>query len=708
MTRYLIVLALLGIGAQGMAQCGPLVASTDQGLNWKAKLKKADDLYGSGSYYSAIEYYECALQENPGYADALMGLGMAYYAARDYASALPNFKQAYESDNEKHKMAQYYWGLMQKMTGEYQAALTTLKDFNKTYRGTDREIKGKAKDEYEGCTLAMNLLNQVEKNTHVEHAGKTINDAYTELSPRYYDSDDQILYASLKVVENKDIVLNKGDKMPHVKVFTSKWNGQKWSPGQEMDAFNDKKLHTGNVSFSPDGKKAVFTKCSDDKGTDIHCEIFLSEEQGGSWSDPVSLSFNDKKFSNTHPAFASIRGKEAIIFASNREGGTGGMDLWSSTYERGAWQEPRNLGRKINSWGDEITPYFDAKEDILYYSSNGVVNIGGHDIFKSKISGTRWATPINMGYPWNSSVDDMYYVHNSTGKKGFLVSNREGGIALKSPTCCDDIWSWETVIPPVFWIMGNVYIEGDPTRTPVPDANVDLYYLQADTTLDIRVSSSDTLFAFFRGTEYENFRLDATKQGFTRGTGTTSTVGLGPSDDTVYVDLYLRQIDTGVIVLRNLYFDLDECYIRTDAVPSLDTVYQILIRNPNIQIELASHTDSRNTHEYNEKLSQCRADSSKAWLVKRGIPEERIVAVGYGERKLLNECADGVPCNNIKHQVNRRTEFRVIGEIPGAIVKYDSREVQAAMQNAGTNAINQTLWNFEEAPEGPQEEPQER
>jgi outer membrane protein OmpA-like peptidoglycan-associated protein len=242
----------------------------------------------------------------------------------------------------------------------------------------------------------------------------------------------------------------------------------------------------------------------------------------------------------------------------------------------------------------------------------------------------------------------------------------------------------------------------------VPDANVDLYYLTADTTLDIRVSSADTLFAFFRGTEYENFRLDATKQGFTRGTGTTSTVGLGPDNDTVYVDLYLRQIDTGVIVLRNLYFDLDECYIRSDAVPSLDTVYQILMRNPNIQIELGSHTDSRNTHEYNEKLSQCRADSSKAWLVKRGIPEQRIVAVGYGERKLLNECADGVQCSNIKHQVNRRTEFRVIGEIPGAIVKYDDSEVKAAMQNTGTSAINQTLWNFEEAPDQPQEEPQER
>jgi outer membrane protein OmpA-like peptidoglycan-associated protein len=208
--------------------------------------------------------------------------------------------------------------------------------------------------------------------------------------------------------------------------------------------------------------------------------------------------------------------------------------------------------------------------------------------------------------------------------------------------------------------------------------------------------------------------LDATKQGFTRGTGTTSTVGLGPNDDTVYVDLYLRQIDTGIIVLRNLYFDLDECYIRPDAEPSLDTVWQILTRNPNIQIELASHTDCRDSYSYNERLSQCRADSSKAWLVKRGIDPERIVAVGYGERKLLNECAcEGgmkVDCTDLQHQINRRTEFRVIGEIPGTIVKYDQAEVEYAIEHGKEvtgGGINQVPWNFED-PEEPKEEPQER
>jgi outer membrane protein OmpA-like peptidoglycan-associated protein len=505
--------------------------------------------------------------------------------------------------------------------------------------------------------------------------------------------------------------------MPRVQVMSSRWNGTQWNKGQEVESLNDKKYHVGNVSFSADGDKAVFTRCTDDKGAEIHCDICLSEKQGD-WSSPEVLSFNDKKFTNTHPTFASIRGKEAIIFASDREGTTGGMDLWYTTFERGSWQMPRNLGRKINTWGDEITPYFDFEEEVLYFSSNGNPNVGGHDVFKSKISGTRWATPINMGFPLNSCVDDMYYTHNSKRDKGFIVSNRVGSIALKSPTCCDDIWSFEVIIPPVFWIMGNVYLEGDRTMTPIPDANVDLYYLQADTTLDIRVSSSDTLFGFFRGTEYENFRLEATKQGYIRGNATTSTVGLGPEDDTVYVNLYLKQIDTGIIVLRNLYFDLDKANIRKDAEPSLDTVLQILRKNPNIQIELASHTDCRDTYDYNIDLSQRRADSSKAWLVRRGIPEDRIVAVGYGETKLLNECeCEGnkvVPCTDLQHQVNRRTEFRVLGEIPGAIVKYDKSEVDYAIKHGKeitTGGTNQTLWNFEdepEEPEEPEEAPQQR
>jgi len=709
--RYLIILTFVIIGFRTAAQS--LIAPEDKNLNWKAKLKKADDLYTNGSFYSAIDYYHAVLDENPGYPDALMGLGMTYYAARDYQSALGNFKQAFDADNDRYQMAHYYWSLMLKMTGDYQKAFDELKVFYRAYRGSDRTMKAIAKAEYDGCTLAMDLLGQVDETVHVHHGGKTINAAYTELSPMYYGSDNKLLYSSLRVEGDSIIRLKKGGgKMPRARVLSADWNGERWTGSSEVDAFNDKRYHTGNVSFSPDGKKAVFTMCTDDKGKDVRCDIYMSERSGGDWGAPELMEFNDKKANNTHPALGMYRGKEAIFFSSDREGTTGGMDIWYTIFERNAWQNPRNLGRRINTLRDEITPYFDIEEDVLYFSSNGLPNVGGFDIFVSKLSGTRWAVPVNIGFPYNSSVDDMYYVHNSKRNRGFFVSNRIGSIALKSPTCCDDIWSFEIIIPPVFTIMGHVYLEGDETMTPIADANVDLYYLHADTTLDIRVSSSDSMFAFFRGTEYENYRLEATKQGFIRGVGTTSTIGLGPNDDTVYVDLYLKLIDTGIIVLRNLYFDLDKAYIRPDAEPSLDTVLQILTKNPNIQIELASHTDCRNTYEYNEDLSQRRADSSKAWLVKRGIPEDRIIAVGYGEQRLLNECeCEGnkvVPCTDIQHQVNRRTEFRVVGEIPGAIVRYDKSEVDYAIEHGKRitgGGINQILWNFEDTPEEPEESP---
>lgn len=706
--KRLFTLAVLISLSLNLAAQGSLIAPEDKNLNWKGKLKKAESLLESGSFYSAIDYYLAVIDESPGHADATFGAGMAYYAARDYENAKGYFKKAYEADNKQYIMAQYYWGLMLKMTGEYQPAFDELKKFYRAYRGSDRNMKRIAKEEYEGCTLAMDLLNKVDERVTITHGGMGVNAAYTELSPKYFhDNENMLIYGSLRVEGDSIIKLSKGNnKMPRARIFTSKWNGEQWSSGTEFADLNDKKFHTGNASFSEDGKTVYYSRCTDDKGADVKCDIYYSElKGGGSWSDPKPFEFNDKKANDTHPTMARIRKKDALIWASDRERSVGGLDLWYSTFDRGRWQTPRNLGRKINTFGDEMTPWFDFDEDVLYFSSNGLENVGGLDIFKSKVSGTRWAKAINMGFPVNSSVDDMYYTHSANNKKGFFVSNRVGSIALKSPTCCDDIWAFEIIIPPVFTIMGNVYIEGDETKTPVADANVDLFYMQADTILDLRVSSPDTMFGFFRGTEYENYRLIATKQGFTRGTGTTSTVGLGPEDDTVYVDLYLRNLDTGIIVLRNLYFDLDKDFIRDDAIPSLDTVYQILIANPNIQIELASHTDSRNTHAYNEDLSQRRANSSKAWLVEKGIDSERIVAVGYGETKLLNECADGVRCTNLQHQINRRTEFRVIGEIPGTIVRYDKREVENAIENAagGTGAINQTPWNFEEEPEEEEE-----
>lgn len=710
--RYLFLLGcLLLLGWQnGYAQIDP----EDESLSYKGKLKKADRLMEEGSYYNAIDYYKAVIDERPEMADVAFKLGQVLYQARNYREALTYFKMAFDSDNDEYRLAQYYYATMLKMTGQYEEAIENYENFRRRYRERGREailLKRLVRDDVEGCEMALEMVNDT-LNVEFTHLGNNINGLYTEFSPRLVKEDSLLIFASMRV--DSVPVLEDDDKkavVPKAKLLQSFWNGEEWIEAREMDGpFNDEKMHVGNGSFTQDGNMFFFTKCSSDQAAKVRCDIYFSERKdNGDWSKPKKVpGVNDPYATNTHPIIVpyNSRGDEMLMFVTDREeGGQGGLDIWYSPIFRGDFREPRNLGRRINTPGDELSPWYNFEEEILYFASNGHPNVGGYDVFASKGSGRRWAKPINLGMPINSPVDDFYYIHYAEGEKGFLVSNRDGSISPKWPNCCDDIWTFEYVYPPEFTILGQVYEEGDSTRTPIDSASVELFLADANRLVDSNTTADSEGYGFFVGTQFANFRLEARKPGYVYGVNTTSTVGLEESD-TLYVDLYLTPIkDIGTIVLRNVYFDLDKAFIREDAKPSLDSVYNILQANPNIQIELSSHTDSRAPDEYNMKLSQRRADSSKAYLVSKGIDPERIVAVGYGESQLLNDCEDGVPCTDIEHQINRRTEFKIIGEIENAIVTYDRSEIEELQKRKkkGTLKGDEDIWEFDEEDEGEEE-----
>lgn len=703
--RYLMLLGclLLLVGQNSFGQIDP----EDESLSYKGKLKKADRLVEEGSYYNAIDYYKAVIEERPDMGDVALKLGQVLYKARNYNEALTYFKMAFDADNEEYRLAQYYYALMLKMTGQYKDAITNFEEFRRQYRERGEEalrLRRLVREQVEGCELALSM-NPDTINIEMTHLGNNINDLYTEFSPRLVKEDSLLIFASMKV-DSVPVIksTDKKAKVPKAKLMQSFWDGEQWIEAREMDGpFNDEKMHVGNGSFTQSGKTFFFTKCTDDNGANVRCDIYYSKLEEGEWSKPKKVpGVNDPYATNTHPMVVpySSRGDEMLLFVTNREGGTGGLDIWYSVIDErdGDFREPRNLGRRINSAGDEVSPWYNYQEGILYFSSNGHPNIGGYDVFASKGSGRRWANPINLGMPINSSVDDFYYIHHNEGEEGFIVSNRDGSISPKWPNCCDDIWTFKYVYPPEFTILGQVYIKGDSTRTPVDSANVDLILADNNTTIDSNMTLNGEGYGFYVGTRFANFRLEARKPGYVYGMNTTSTVGLKASD-TLYVDLYLTPIkDIGTIVLRNVYFDLDKAFIRDDAKPSLDSVYNILKANPNIKIELSSHTDSRAPDAYNLKLSQRRADSSKAYLVEKGIDPERIVAVGYGESQLLNDCDDGVPCTEIEHQINRRTEFKIIGEIENAIITYDRSEIEEVQERKRKGILkgDEDIWQFED------------
>jgi outer membrane protein OmpA-like peptidoglycan-associated protein/cytochrome c-type biogenesis protein CcmH/NrfG len=681
-TGLLLSLFLL-TGYVSLAQ----VKEEDKALSWRAKLDKADQLMENGSYYNAIDYYEAVLEDKPDAGDVMMKLANTAYAGRNYDKALEYYQKAFELDRDKYRLAQYYYALMLKMNSQYKDAIENFEDFRRNNRASndhERELERLTRTDVDGCEMAMEMEQagqQGRERTEITRMGNEINGKYSEYSPIFLGQDSALMFGTIRVDSVPVIDDPKKDTIPKGKFYTTIWSGSNWTTPRRLgQPFNDPEMHTGNGSFGPGGNKFYFTKCEEEQGALVKCDIYVTEKDGeDEWSKPKKMKINDKDASSKHPIIVPYRGDQVmLIFSTNREDGTSGYDLWYAVENRnGEIDNPRRLYGRINSYKDEITPWYDPQEDALYFASNGLDNIGGFDIYKAERRGSRsWKTPVNVGMPINSSYDEFYYQHQPGGKKGVFVSNRSGALSPKWPHCCDDIWMFEKIKNPIFTIMGKVYVKGDTTHTPVADANVELFFADNDQKADTAVSDTAKGFEFFRGTEYKNYRLEARKEGYTYGVNTTSTVGL-EEDDTVYANLYLTPIEEiGTVVLKNVYFDLDKAFIREDAKPSLDTVYRLLKENPNIKIELSSHTDSRAPDDYNMDLSQRRADSSKAYLVNKGIDPERIVAKGYGETKLLNDCDDGVPCSDIEHQVNRRTEFKVIGEVEGGIVTYGQGEIE--------------------------------
>ena len=673
-----IFLSLLVIGsAATFAQDG----AKRKKIKVNRDVMMADELVKSGSYYNAIDIY---LQEFNEDADPYVAyhLADAYFKARDYKNAEPWFKKAFEMDKDNYPQAQYYYALSMKYNAKYQEAIDEFKAFNKSrMRGPEGAYyKRLAKNELKGCDLALVLLEEPVQ-VNITHLNKNVNNNYTDFSPRYNPENDKLVYASL--VSEEIIELGSSKKVElKSRIFESKQQGENWAKGEPIAGpFNETNAHTGNGTYSLDGKRFYFTECMPNDSLKMVCEIYVSTYENGEWSKPKELSDINASggYTTTHPAIGDYKGKEILYFVSNREGSVGGMDIWySEVRNKGTeYTSPQNCGRKINTVGDEITPFYSVKEDMMYFSSNGLINVGGLDIYQVTGGMKSWKNPMNVGFPINSSVDDFYYSTDSKEKRtfrgGFFVSNRAGGYSVKSETCCDDIYQYEFIIPPLFTIMGRVMNIKDSAE--IEGAAIDL--LASAGKIDSASSVSGKLFEFYRGTEYENYTLTAIKDGFYQGRAKTSTVGK-MDDDTLYVDIFLEPIPIKKeIEIKNIYYELDKADLRPESFPALDSLYNVLVENPAIIAEVGSHTDSRGSDSYNLDLSQRRAQSVVDFLLGKGIDSARLVATGYGETKLKNQCKNGVKCSEEEHQINRRTEFTIIGEIENTNITYNQAEIDA-------------------------------
>lgn len=435
-------------------------------------------------------------------------------------------------------------------------------------------------------------------------------------------------------------------------------------------------FNEGAPSVNASGTELYFTRCQAVPDIDMGCRIFKSRRDGANWGEPREVVLvSDSSVSIGQPAIS--HDDMRLYFVSNMPGGVGGKDIWVAERESpgGDFKNPRNLGEPINTPGDEMFPY--VREDgTLYFASNGHPGLGGLDIFFSQPQGNTWTEPKNMGTPVNSPGDDFGITFRRGEDSGYFSSARSERGARG-----DAIFSFY-LAPVEFTLQGT--IRDDSTKRVIPGAQIQLIGSDGSFAQTESTDQGEFLFDKNRIQQNTSYEILVSKERYFNARGQETTMGIVRSRDFVY-DFYLEPIPYTPIELPEILYEFARWELLPQYKDSLNGLINTLKDNPDIVIELVSHTDSRGTHELNDTLSQRRAQTVVDYLVEKGIAPQRMVAVGYGKRVprtientivrdgftftagtvLTEEYINRLPSEqhrDVAHQLNRRTEFRVLDE----------------------------------------------
>ena len=617
--------------------------------------KKASKSFELAQFQTAIDSYNTILAKDPNNGEANFFVAESYRQSNRIRQSLPYYEKALINGIKNDTLALHY-ALSLMANGKYDLARVQLE---KAMTVEDEEYLKRAEYEYANLDEVDKIKKK--KNYYRVKNLEAVNSDAAEYSPVY--NDGELYFASSR----GDAKIYLGTGTPFTDIYKAKTKAARVDAetiAPLNDIINGPITNEGSVTFSPDGKTMVFAKGNSGKkkGT-AQVNLYISRNRNGVWTQPRMLNINNPGYWDSSPAFS--RDGKRLYFASNRPGGEGEVDIYQARRNaRGRFYKVQNLGPEINTPGNDAFPYI-SDDGHLYFSSDGRPGFGGLDLFVARRVNGKTEVE-NLGQPVNSESDD-FGIHLFKADRGFFTSNRVGGKGD------DDIYTFVNEDPDLKVV--NYFLQGV-TMTPdendklkiLPNVDVKLLDFEGE-VIDEATTTDDGKF-LFRVYEHEHYNLVGEHLGgqeqylITREQFTT--VGKAADRDTltqlvteVRFDtlLVLEKIEKDkIFVLDNIYYDLDKWDIREDAALELDKLVNILQDNPEIKIELSSHTDDRQTDAYNLRLSDRRARSAVDYIISQGVSGDRLVAKGYGESKLLIPNAQ----TEEQHQVNRRTEFKIL------------------------------------------------
>ncbi|RKT00464.1 OmpA family protein [Flavobacterium sp. 123] len=627
-----------------------------QGFAQRAKVASADKQYDQYAYVDAIATYERVAEK--GYKDEKMfqKLGNAYYFNAELYKAVKWYDELFIMNKDQESEYYYRYSQCLKSVGDYAKADKMLEEFNKK-SGNDKRAK-----------LYMshkNYLEEIKANSgryNIENAG--INSEFSDYGSSF--SGNKLVFTSARDTGGISKKVFKWTNQSFTNLYSSdvKQNGVLGEPTLFSKNINSK-FHESTPVFTKDGTTMYFTRnnyLDGKKGKDskriVLLKIYKATKRNNKWVNVIALPFNSDEFSVAHPALSPD--EKTLYFASDMPGTLGQSDLFKVSINLdGSYGRPENLGATINTEGKETFPFITDDNNELYFSSDGRPGLGGLDIFVAKVEKDNLFKEIhNVGSPVNGPQDDFAFLIDNKSKNGFFTSNRDGGLGY------DDIYKFtETKKLTCEQVLAGIITDQE-TALVLPESKVSLFdekfqiikeYISDDKGYyTFEVDCGRTYYVRVEKREYLTKEVPVIIEKIT-----------GKTDLSLALEKRTKPIQIGTDLAKTLnipiiYFDLDKSFIRKDAAFELEKVVAVMKQNPNMYIDVRSHTDSRQTQQYNKELSEKRAKSTIAWMIKQGIESSRLTGKGYGETQLINKCADGISCTEQEHQANRRSEFIII------------------------------------------------
>lgn len=629
-----------------------IIASTFlcvQAQSLKDHLQKGDRFYDRKDYENAIIHYLEALAVDPNDAMTTYRTGLSYYHNGEFNQAITFLERAYASKADIDPDIHYYLGIACQREHAFKKALEHFE----SVRQTNKRLAPVAVQRIGQCIEADSLM-KIPINGRVEALGFGINSPFSEFTALVSGDGNTLLFTSDRSTDEYQIKSRTNDE----NVFISEQNSGSWSAPQKIGEPVNVKRNEAATFISADGKTLLLYY--EDGGGDI----YTSTLDNGQWSRPVALN----RFVN-HPQYRessaciSPDGKR-LFFSSNRAGGRGGYDLYVCELgTNGQWGRASNLGSAINTRGDEQWPFLHADGETLYFSSNGWATLGEADIFRTHLKDGKWAHPQNLGYPINTSADEGHFVLSEDRTRGYFHSLRNAKamgsdiftVEFSAPAAVKGIDSPDTsaVKKEVVTVLRGTVIDAQETTALMATIRlVDNADKQTVSSLDTDKNGNFKVIIPHGG----NYGLTTEAPGYLFN---SMNFEVPAFKDHQEIDTHILMVKAEVgskVILKNIFFDVSDSELKIESLSELENLRDLLVRNPRLRIQINGHTDNVGAADANFALSLKRAQSVVNYLLKQGISSDRIQAKGFGATQPLVSNDDEIE----GRQLNRRTEFEII------------------------------------------------